>query len=159
MLSLYGSLFLVGAMAAARTEDPAEARRMLAQADQAASRLGGDPNHLWSAFGPTNVAIHRVSVAMETGDAQIAADLGPRVRVDNMPTERRIRHQLEVARALNATNRADRGLALLLEAEQAAPEQVRYHFLSRHLVVSWLRNARVKPSPELQGLADRLHVA
>jgi hypothetical protein len=39
-----------------------------------------------------------------------------------------------------------------------APEQVRYHFLSRQLVLSWIRQRPGKPSSTLVGLARRLKV-
>ncbi len=48
---------------------------------------------------------------------QVAADLGPRVDTSALPTERRVRHALEVARALSTRNRADQALATLLDAE------------------------------------------
>ncbi|WP_306189985.1 hypothetical protein [Streptomyces sp. MK5] len=60
-LWIYGTLFLAGSMAAARADDRATTRAFLAEADQAAHRLGRDANHMWTAFGPTNVAIHRVA--------------------------------------------------------------------------------------------------
>lgn len=72
--------------------------------------------------------------------------------------ERRIRHALEVARAYSAWNRVDDALAILLDAEQMAPEQVRYHILSRQLVVTWMRQQRGKPSTHLVGLVRRLDV-
>ncbi len=72
MLSVYGSLFLTGAMAASRAEDRPTTRTFLQEAQQAASRLGADANYMWTAFGPTNVAIHQVNTAMELGDVQIA---------------------------------------------------------------------------------------
>lgn len=156
--SVYGTLFLAGSMAAARAEDRSTTRAFLAEADRAAGLLGGDANHLWTAFGPTNVAIHRVATAMELGDLQVALDLGPRVNVEAMPTERRVRHALEVARAYSVGNRTDQALQVLLEAEQVAPEQVRYHYLSRQLVLGWIRNLRGRPSYQLAALAQRLHV-
>ena len=97
-LSIYGTLFLAGSMAAARNKDRATTRTFLAEADDSARRLGTDTNHLWTAFGPTNVTIHRVSTAVELGDLQIAVDLGPRLDVSALPVERRIRHRIEVAR-------------------------------------------------------------
>ncbi|MFE7558539.1 helix-turn-helix domain-containing protein [Kitasatospora sp. NPDC057500] len=157
-LSVYGTLFLVGAMAAARIDDRATVREFLAEADQAAQRLGHDANHMWTAFGPTNVAIHRISTAMELGDVQIAADQGPRVDSSTLPLERRVRHTLEVARAYSAQNRMDEALALVLDAEELGPEQVRYHFIPRQLVTMWVRQQRGKPSHLLAGVAQRLRI-
>lgn len=158
-LSIYGTLFLAGAIAASRAEDRQTTRAFLDEADQAARRLGRDANHMWTAFGPTNVAIHQVTTAMEFGDVQVAVDLGPQVDTSGMPTERRVRHALELARAYSAWNRADDALATLLDAERLAPEQVRYHYLSRQLVLTWMRQQRSKPSFQLADLARRLKVA
>ncbi|WP_260463728.1 XRE family transcriptional regulator, partial [Streptomyces sp. TRM72054] len=157
-LSVYGTLFLTGAMAAARAEDRATTQTFLREADEAARRLGADANHLWTAFGPTNVAIHCVATAGELGDIQIAADLGQRIDTSSLPVERQVRHSLEVARALSAWNRTDEALTTLLEAERAAPEQVRHHYLSRELVIGWIRGTRGRPSQPVADLAHRLGV-
>ncbi len=159
MLSVSGTMLLVGAMASARESDRPAARDFLNEAEAMARRLGEDANHLWTAFGPTNVAIHRVSTAMELGDVEIGLDLGPRVDTSPLPTERRVRHALELSRAYTRRNRRDEALATLLDAEQMAPEQVRYHYLSRHLVQGWIRTGRGKPNPQLAQLARRLDVA
>lgn len=159
MLSVYGTALLAGSMAAARNDDRDSTQQFLDEAERAARRVGTDQNLMWTAFGPTNVTIHRVSTAMELGDVQIALDLGPRLDTSTMPTERRVRHELEVSRALSSANRRDDALSRVLDAEQGAPEQVRYHFLSRHLVQTWIRTQRTRPSIELSGLAKRLHVA
>ncbi|MEU1624107.1 helix-turn-helix transcriptional regulator [Streptomyces sp. NPDC020096] len=157
-LSIYGTLFLTGSMAAARAEDRTTTRAYLVEAERIAQQLGEDANHMWTAFGPTNVAIHRVATAAELGDIQIAVELGPQIDTRTLPTERRTRHNLEVARALSSRNRIDDALALILEAEGWAPEQVRSHYLARELVLSWIRNQRTQPNRTMADLAARLHV-
>lgn len=159
LLSVYGTGLLAGSMAAARNDDRSTARDFLDEAERTAARLGRDANYLWTAFGPTNVGMHRVSTAMELGDVQQALNLGPALDTSGATTERRVRHALEVARALSTANRREEALAEVLRAEQLAPEQVRYHFLSRHLVQTWVRTQKGKPSHQLKGLADRLRVA
>jgi hypothetical protein len=158
MLSIYGSLFLTGAMAASRAEDRSTTNAYLSEAQDAARRLGTDANHMWTAFGPTNVAIHRVNTAMELGDVQIALDIGPQLDTTGLPVERRVRHALELARAYSARNRQDEGLARLLDAERLAPVQVRHHYISRQLILTWVRQQRGKPRPELAALATRLRL-
>ncbi|MCI3930260.1 helix-turn-helix domain-containing protein [Streptomyces sp. AN091965] len=157
-LSVYGTLFLAGSMAAARAEDRATTQAFLREAEATATRLGSDANHMWTAFGPTNVAIHKVATAGELGDFQVASDLGPQIDTSSLPVERRVRHDLEVARALTARNRTDEALAVVLEAEQLAPEQVRHHYMSRELVLGWVRGTRGRPSSSVADLADRLRV-
>jgi hypothetical protein len=156
---VYGTLFLTGAVAASRADDRASAMAFLSEAAESASRLGRDANAMWTAFGPTNVAIHRMTAAMELGDVQVAVDLGPRIDASGMPTERRVRHAIETARAYTARNRRDDALDVILNAEQLAPEQIRHHAISRQLVLSWLRAARGPRSIALEQLAGRLHLA
>lgn len=156
--SVYGALFLAGAMAAARDDDRSTTQTFLREASDVAAQLHTDANHLWTAFGPTNVAMHAVSTAVELGDIQTAVDLGPTVNTADLPTERRTRHALEVARALSAWNRRDQALDTLLEAERHAPEQVRCHFITRKLLTDWIRTSKTKPSWPLSQLAHRMHL-
>src|SRR5690349_23891518 len=72
LMSVYGTLFLTGAMAAARNEDRGMVGTFLAEADAIALQLGRDANRVWTSVGPTNVAIHRVATAAELGDMQVA---------------------------------------------------------------------------------------
>lgn len=158
LVSIYGSLFLTGAVAASRTEDRQTTTAFLTEAHDAADRLGCDANHLWTGFGPTNVVIHRVLTAMELGDVQVALDLGPRVDTSGLPVERQVRHAIELARAYSARNRRDEALTVLLNAEQLAPEQIKHHMISRQLVLSWIRNHRGPRTTLLDQLARRLHL-
>lgn len=157
-LSVFGTLFLTGSMAAARSEDRATTQAFLREAEAMASRLGADGNHMWTAFGPTNVAIHKVATAGELGDFQVAAELGPQVDTSGLPVERRVRHSLEVARALTAWNRTDDALSVVLDAEEMAPEQVRHHYMSREIVLGWVRGTRGRPTRPVADLAERLRV-
>jgi hypothetical protein len=120
--------------------------------------LGTGSNHLWTAFGSTNVAIHGVNTAIELGDVQIALNLGPGLDTSSLPTERRVRHLLEVARAHSLAGRRDDAVSAVLDAEQMAPEQVRHHYLGRQLVLSWVRNAQGLPGLELDRLARRMRI-
>ena len=158
LLSVYGTLFLTGTVAASRADDRGSATTFLREAEESANRLGRDANEMWTAFGPTNVAIHRMTSAMELGDVQVAVDLAPRIDASALPTERRVRHAIETARAYTARNRRHDALTVLLDAEQLAPEQIRHHNLSRQLVLSWLRNSRGPRSVALEQLANRLHL-
>ena len=62
--SVYGALMLKGAVGAASLHDHTAVRDYLRECNQAAQRIG-DRNDYWLAFGPTNVAIHRVWLATE----------------------------------------------------------------------------------------------
>jgi transcriptional regulator with XRE-family HTH domain len=156
--SLLGSLHLVAAMAAARANSAGDARTCMAHARRAAAQLGLDGNHGWTAFGPTNVAVHDVSVAVELGAIQTALEIAPGVDVRGMPVERRVRHALEVAKVYAFAGRDDEALDVVLTAERHAPEQVRYHYIARELLLTWMRRPGT-PRRELVDLAQRLRIA
>jgi tetratricopeptide (TPR) repeat protein len=154
-LSLYGTSFLAGAMAAARKGDKATVRAYLRQASDAAGRLGKDGNHLWTAFGPSNVTIHRVGTAVELGNTQAAIRLASCVRLAGLLPERRARHAFDVARAYRESGKPGEALTVLLEAERLVPEQVRSHAAGRQAAAELLRAARSRPGPELLAFARR----
>lgn len=158
LISAVGTTHLVGAMVSARSGDRRAAGAHLQQAHQAAARLHRDANYLWTAFGPTNVAIHEVAVAAELGDYQHASHLGVQVDPAPLPMERQVRHRLEVARALHYQRQQRDALSLVLEAEARAPEQVRRHFLTHALVHDWVRSRHIAANAQLSGLATRAGV-
>ena len=82
-----------------------------------------------------------VAVAAELGDYQRAAHLGQQVDASPMPMERQVRHRLEVARALHFQRQQPDALALVLEAETRAPEQVRRHYMTHTLLHEWVAAA------------------
>lgn len=156
MLSVYGTLFLVGSMAASRFGDGPKAADYLDEAADAARRLRKDANHLWTAFGPTNVAIHRVNTAVELGDFQAVLGSGLSLDTSAVPAERRVRYLLDVARVYALTGNRDDAVSTILTAERIAPEQVRQHYLSREVVVTLMRGTVGKPGVQLDKLARRV---
>jgi hypothetical protein len=122
------------ALAAARDDDRQAAETHIGEASDSARQLGADGNHVWTTFGPTNVKIHQTCLAVEFGDIQRAIKIGPAVDTSLMPIERQVRHAIEIARAYARWNRIDQAMDTLLKAERVAPDQVRYHRLSRAVV-------------------------
>jgi hypothetical protein len=153
-LSVYGTLFLAGSRAAARYGDGPKTADYLREADDAASRLGRDANYHWTAFGPTNVAIHRVNTAVELGDIQPVLDHGMSLNTRAVPVERRVRYLLDVARTHSLTGNQEDALGSLLAAERLAPEQARQHYLARRVIKNLVTNAK-GPSVQLGKLAAR----
>ena len=123
-----------------------------------ATLIGTDTNHLWTAFGPTNVKIHRVTTAMSLGDVQVALDLIPHIDTAGLPAERRVRHALEVVNAYLARNKVDQAIDKLLAAERRAPEQVHDHIMSRQLVLRLRATNQGKRNRKLAELARRMKV-
>jgi hypothetical protein len=145
---------LVGAVASARAGERAEATAFLRHADRQAEHVGGDKNFAWTSFGPTNVALHRITVAAELSDP-IAVCRGEAIMTSALPRERQARHKLELSRALFEVGRPIDAATQLLGADALASELVRRHFIARDLIIRWMRS-RTRPNAELIALARRL---
>ena len=160
-LSIWGALLLTRAMIAARKSDRPTAQQFIREAQAIAGRLGQDRNDFWTIFGPTNVAIHAVSVDVELGDPAAGLRKAPSVdpsRLSPELVERRVYHMIDVARGY-AQQRNDAAAVLtLLEAERVAPEEVRYHVIVPELLRELLKRERRAATPGLRPLAARVGV-
>lgn len=154
--SVYGTLLLAGAMASARAGDRHAALEQLGEAERYARRLGRDANHLWTAFGPTNVAIHRVATSVALGDMGSAYSQTTTIDPTRLPPERRVRYAFDVARLHAERGEVDNAAAAMLEAERLAPEQVHHHVMSRQIIAGIRRSPAGKRNDVLAQLARRV---
>lgn len=154
-MSLWGGLTLQRAVIAARVNDPDTAYSQLERASQVAARLGEGRNDYNTEFGPANVALHEIAVAVELGDAGRALRVAANVDTTGLSSERRARMLIDVARAHAQRRQVPGAVAALREAEQITPEQVRSHERVRQLVSDLLTMQEPPPS-ELRDLAGRL---
>jgi transcriptional regulator with XRE-family HTH domain len=152
---LWGGLTLQRAVAASRVNDADVAYGHLEQAAQVAARLGEGHNDYNTEFGPANVALHEIAVAVELGDAGRALRAATSVDATGLSPERRARMLIDVARAHAQRRQITEAVAALRQAEDITPEQVRGHELVRQLV-SDLLAMQDPPSPELRELAVRV---
>jgi hypothetical protein len=158
VVSLAGALWLIAAVVAARKTDRTEAWRRLDEAEALAGLLGEDANHAWTAFGPTNVALHRVSVAAELGDVGEALRTAATVDPANFPeglTSRKAQLHLDLAWAQAQRKRDAEATLHLVDAERIAPEAVRYNVLVRELLREMLHRAGRSQTRTLVDLAAR----
>ena len=98
-MSLWGALTLQRAVIASRVNDPDTAYDQLDRAKQIAGRLGEGRNDYNTEFGPANVAVHEIAVAVELGDAGRALRAAATVDTIGLSAERRARMLIDVARA------------------------------------------------------------
>jgi hypothetical protein len=154
-VSLWGGLTLQRAVAASRVNDSDAAYGHLEQAAQVAARLGEGRNDYNTEFGPANVALHEIAVAVELGDAGRALRAANSVDATGLSPERRARMLIDVARAHAQRRQVTEAVAALRQAEDITPEQVSGHELVRQLV-SDLLAMQEPPSPELRELAARV---
>ena len=158
LLSVTGAMWLISAVISARRADRWEAARRLDQADGLARLIGHDANYAWTAFGPTNVAIHRVSVAAELGDPADALDAAAQVDLDRLPpglSSRRAQVNLDLAWAQAQRRRDAEATLNLLAAEKAAPEAVAQNVMAREIMREMLARAKRGQGNALQALATR----
>lgn len=157
-MSLWGGLTLQRAVVAARIGDPDTAYDQLERAKQMAERLGEGRNDYNTEFGPANVGLYEIAVAVELGDAGRALRTAANVDTTGLSAERRARMLIDVARAHAQRRQIGDAVAALQEAEDITPEQVRGHELVRQLV-SDLLTMQDPPSADLRGLAARVGTA
>src|SRR5439155_16730090 len=157
-MSLWGGLPLQRALIASRVNDPDAAYGHLERAAQIAARLGEGRNDYNTEFGPANVGLHEIAVAVELGDAGRALRAAATVDTSGLSAERRARTLIDVARAHAQRRQVGEAIAALRQAEEITPELVRGHELVRQLV-SDLVTMQDPPSAELRDLDGRLGVA
>jgi transcriptional regulator with XRE-family HTH domain len=158
LIALWGALNQVGAVIATRANEEDIARERMRKAEEAAARLGEDRNDFETEFGPTNVALHAVAVAVELGDAGEALRRAAPVDASRLSVERRGRFLLDVARAYAQRRKTAEAVRAIEEAEALTPEQVRSHPMVREMVRDLLRGERRRVNPELRRLAERAGV-
>ena len=158
-ISIYGTLLLAASMTAARAGDRSSVDEPLDEADHHATRLGRDRNHLWTAFGPTNVAVHRVATAVAQDDITGAERHLRAVDAAALPSERRVRYLFDVAMIAVRRDRTDEAIATMLEAEQLAPEQVHHHVMAQQIVGHLRTSKSGRQDPRLAQLDRRTRKA
>lgn len=156
VLTLQGAGYLSAAMACARSGNGHGAAELLQAAHACATQLARDVSGP-AVFGPSNVQIHRVAVAVDLGDAGAALQCVERAAVQ-LPVgyeERQARYLMDVARAHANRRRDEDAVCTFLEAEEIAPEEVRTHRVTQSVVGELLRRERRSRTPALRPLAAR----
>lgn len=147
-LATWGGLLLTAAVAAARHTDESRAWELIGEASAASRMLGTDHADIYSIFGPTNVAIHAVQVAVELQRGQDAVRRSHHVNPDHLPyslVERRGQFLIDVANG-HALERDDTtAVATLLRADHIAPQEVRLSRDVHDLTRTLLRRGRTTP--------------
>jgi hypothetical protein len=159
-LSVYGALHLAAATAAAACYDRATTEAALATARGIADRTG-ETNHMGTAFGPVNVAIHTISASLRLGDPRTATETGEALDTAAPPAGlvgRRTQVNLDLARAYAMCRKDAAAVNLLLAAERLSPQLVRYDQVTQVVLTELLRREHRPSTPELRPLAHRAGV-
>lgn len=145
-LAVYGGLHLVGATEAARDDKAGEAHQLLDMAERIAAKTG-ETNHFRMVFGPTNVALHRVSTAVELGRTSEALEIAERVVIYQTPAvERRLTFHLDTARCYARKSNDIAAVHMLQRIHRESPEELRYNSLVRET----LRQLKGRAKPAIE---------
>ncbi|WP_461297386.1 hypothetical protein [Streptomyces harbinensis] len=125
------------------------------QARKVAGQIAEDRNDFNLEFGPTNVEIQAVSIAVELGDAGEAIEAGERIEAEGLSTERQSRLAMDLGRAYAQRRQTGEALEHLLRAERLAPELIHTHVAARNAIRELVLIAGASASPELTALAER----
>ncbi len=138
--ALLGALHLQLATASARSGDGDAAYRYLNDAREAAEHVHDGRNDYNTEFGPTNVSLHEVAVAVELGDAGRALRVAEQIDDGRLSAERQGRFLIDVASASAQLRRTDAVINALRRSFTVSPQQARSHSRARTLIADLLRS-------------------
>ncbi|MFD4433029.1 helix-turn-helix transcriptional regulator [Nocardia sp. NPDC058497] len=157
MLHLQASLVTAasGGDPEAHLDEAAEQAARLDKATASAASILGNPT-----FGSPNVALWKMSAAMEVRDADAVLHLARQLDPHTLPTAgRTAQYFVEVGRAASMKRNYPASIHALLRAEHIAPQQVRNMTHVRELVGHTMRKARRNlTTGDLGRLAQRVGV-
>lgn len=145
-LAVTGQLHLGASVICARAEDQAAVDRHIKEAGDIAKRIGDASEVHWLSFGPANVALHKMSAAVEMNQYDNALTQARKIRLPaTLATSRRAHFLIDRARTEMENGLTDAALKHLVEARKAAPEQTRYHPGARETIRGLVHLSRRTP--------------
>ena len=154
-IGVLGSLHMRAAVIAARAANPDAAMSHLAEARRLGDLVTEDI-YYGTAFGPSSVRIHEVSVAVSLGDRylQLALDISDNwAPPSEIPAERRSGYYVELARAQLWAGLKETAFESLKVARRIAPQHTRQHRWVQEDTETLLRLYRAS-SESLVGFAE-----
>ncbi|MBX7554429.1 helix-turn-helix domain-containing protein [Streptomyces sp. tea 10] len=141
-----GQLHLGASVISARADDETAVHMHIAEASRIAERIG-DATHIhWLSFGPANVALHKMSAAVEMRQYDDALTQARKMKLPvQLPTSRRAHFLIDQARTEMETGHAEQALKSLVAARKLAPEQTRYHPAARETITGLVHLSRRTP--------------
>lgn len=108
-------------------------------------------------FGPTNVAIHRVTIEHETGELSEALRLADDIDITRIPSlGRQTEHLYQLARAYECKGNDTAVFVHLLKAERLCPEDLQRSYIARALVTTLVKRAKPSYAAEVREFAARI---
>ncbi|MCZ7478862.1 helix-turn-helix domain-containing protein [Micromonospora sp. WMMC273] len=162
---VYGCLHLLAALESAVANQAGQAYAHLDEAEQVARSVGEPQRRTdltagWNGnwFGPTQVAIWRITINAELGEAGAALESAARVDMSKMPVpNRHVYFWTDQARALAALGKDREAMGALAKAERSAPQHFRFSPATRDLTASLIARAKRRAvAGELSDMARKL---
>lgn len=160
--AMYGMVLLGAEIAAAKLGDSSTVDAMHEEASHLADARFAGSHDSATAFGPTNVLLHRVSAYIRLGRSSEALNYAARIdhqAVERLPRERRSALLLDIATAHHQLGHYEQAVSALLRADRVATEEVRCRPASQALITSLVNHPGHAPSAQLQSLARHAGVA
>jgi transcriptional regulator with XRE-family HTH domain len=152
-----GMLALTSSLVLAAQGDHSERQAALEHAADLAGRTG-ERNAMWFGFGPSNVGVWRMSVALEAGEYAEAAKIAEKVDPNALPSPtRKSAYYREYGRALaRLPKQRDAAVMMLRRAERISPARIHRHPFMRAVLAELLVRAKQDAvGRELRGMAYR----
>ena len=155
-----GALMLRHAKVAAADNRAGDAVTAIETAAELAVRFGetGENDSLGFAFGPTDVGLYRMAIALEAGEPDQAVSIAQTIQPQRHPFKtRQSAYWMDYGRALaRVTRRGDEAVLALRKAERLFPTQVQRNPFVREVLAALLtRSRRDAVGRELRGMAYR----
>lgn len=159
-MQVTGMLALTSSLIAAASDDQAERVASIEYAADLAEHTGDDGNALWFGFGPSNVGVWRMSVALEAGEHAEAAEIATHINPAALPSPtRRSAYWREYGRALaHLPRRQDEAVLMLRRAEKISPARIHRHPFIVSILSELMARVGHKDNEvgrELRGMAHR----
>ncbi len=154
---LDGMLALSRSLVATAGKRPNDGDAPLEYAADLAARTG-EGNAYWLSFGPTNVGVWRMGVALEARDFAKAASIAEALQPRRLPSaNRQATYWANYGRALaRLRGRQDDAVRALRQAELISPPRVQRHPFTREVIAELLSlSRRDTAGRELRGMAYR----
>ncbi|MFC8704046.1 helix-turn-helix domain-containing protein [Streptomyces anulatus] len=145
-VAVTGQLHLGASVIAARAGQQDTVDNHITEATQCAKQTGDASEVHWLSFGPANVALHRMSAAVEMRQYGEALDQARQIRLPaSLATSRRAHFLIDKARCEMETGRTEAALTSIVDARRTAPEQTRYHPGARETIKGLVHISRSTP--------------
>ncbi|MGC7102949.1 helix-turn-helix domain-containing protein [Amycolatopsis lurida] len=155
-LSVYGSLIITSATAAARRKKAQEANDLLSTSREVASRIGYDRDDYQTPFGPSQVTMQTVDVGVVTENYDAAIRAAKEMSANpGLPLAARARHLTDRAFAHLRMGDDEKATKLIYTIDDLAPDWIQHQTLAKQ-VARELRVRQAKKSQRLNDLIRRI---